>query len=702
MKVAEALKKYEEAKTHSQEIYRDLRADIRFSIGKDQWSDADIKKWGEAACISLPVLPQFIHQVVNDMRQNTPSIDVLPGDGEDSDPETAKIFKGLIRYIEYSSRADEVYDTGGEYAVRGGLGFARVDHDYVSSDSMLQELKLRRVQNPQSVYLGPYIECDGSDAEIGFILDKMKKEPFEDQYPGKAFTSFDGKAPEEAEDEITIAEVFVKKYEKIEKQVSEDGALEDYVKEDGEKEKKKKKRTLRKVKICRYKFSGADLLEETTFPGEYIPIIPFHGEEVWVDGKRHLLSLIRQAKGAAKRLNKWAMKESQILDMAPVAPIMAPVGAIESIPDGWTSPDDTMVLRYRMFDTSGNKLDKPERLNPPQIPTGIINAMTGAKESVKEALGMYNDNIGNQSNAISGKAIDAHKEQGSVATFHFADNRTRSIQHIGRILVSAIPEIYDTTRVIQIVGPEEKPQLVGINGAERQEGQEYEHDLTKGKYDVRVTTGASYTTKRQEAAAVLGDLIKQDPEAKMIFGDIWAKNLDVAGSEAIADRFKKVMPPALTADESKGEQAPDMEKMQMQQTLQQMRAQIQQMTAELENKQGEQALKSKELDIKHEELVIKNKELDIRSVEAMNTPVDIPNPRPAQAPTEQMHPEAPEMLPQEVAVEQNDMLLRGQQANAAIQVQSELLSQLQQLTAEVSRPKMVVRDQMSGAIQGIQ
>ena len=714
MDVKEALEQYEEVKSHNSEVYAAMREDVRFSIGLDHFTGTEETKYGKDNCISIPVLPQFIHQVANDMRQNTPSINVLPGEGEGSDPETAKIFKGLIRNIEYRSKADEVYDTGGEYAVRGGLGFARVDHDYVSSDSMLQELKLRRVQNPESVMLGPYTECDGSDAEIGFVLDKIKKKAFEETYPGKSFTSFGDKSASTDSDEIVIAEVFVKKYETIEKQINDAGEMVDYVKEDEAKEKKKKKRTLRKVKICRYKFSGSDLLEETTFPGEYIPIVPFHGEEVWVDGKRHLLSLIRQAKGAQRRLNHWAMKEKQILDMAPVAPILAPLGSVEDIPDGWKAPDDTIVLRYRMFDASGQKLDKPERLAPPPVPTGIINAMEGAKESVKETLGLYNASIGQKSNEVSGVAIDARKVEGEVATFHFADNRNRSIQQIGRILVSAIPEIYDTARVIQVLGADEKPQMVGINGATIQQGQERSYDLTRGKYDVRVTTGASYTTKRQEAAAVIGEMMKQDPEAKMMFGDLYFENLDVAGNEALAARMKKLMPPALTADETKGEVAPDPEKLQLQQALQEMQAQMQQMAAELESKQGEVAAKSAEIDLKGKELDIKAKseeaaaeneraKLQLESdrirnermkvgFDAVVSGVDL------SAVAMAFDPPA---SPERQYKEQQEAVLKAQQTDAVIQTLSQIGAQLSQLTAHVSQPKRVVRDEATGAIIGV-
>jgi hypothetical protein len=615
MEAKDALALFVKTKSAWSESYTKMKDDVRFSIGLDHHHGKTEKDCQEQGLLTIPVIPQFIHQVVNDMRMNTPSIDVLP-DSEGAPKETAKVFKGLIRNIEYKSKADEVYDTAGEYAVRGGLGFARVDHDYIAEDSFLQELKLKRVQNPESVYLDPsYTECDGSDAEYGFILDKITKDKFEELYPGKQFISFEEVPPRGDIEEITIAEFFKKKYTEVTKEMGPDGTPQDAV--EGSLARKRK---LRKITIERFKYSGADTLEDTTFPGKYIPIVPFHGEEVWVDGKRTLGSLHRQAKDAARRVSKWASKESELLDMSPIAPILAPYGAVEDFGDEYSKIGDVNVIRYKQFDASGNRLDKPERLSPPPIPAGFVNAMQEATEHVKQAMGMYNASIGQRSNETSGVAIDARKVEGEVATFHFADNRNRSIQHIGRILVCAIPEIYDTERVIQIIGDEEEPKMVAINGAQPVEGQKEEYDLTKGQYDVRVTTGASFTTKRQEAAALLGDVIKKTPQLMGVMGDLWAKNLDVPGADALAARLRKTIPKELIADEDaelNGVQAPDPEKEEMAKIIEALTGQLDQAEQALQSKEAEEALKAGELKLKHDELKLKEGELKVKMADTI-------------------------------------------------------------------------------------
>lgn len=614
MDATEALKLLEQAKTYWFDIYQAAKDDLRFSIGLDHWSDSEVHARADRPCLVVNELTQYINQVVNDERQNTPSINVIPV-GEGSDIETAKIFKGLIRNIEYRSGADEVYDTAGEYAVTCSIGFIRVDHNYVSEDSFLQELQIKRVQNPLTTFIDPAsIECDGRDAEWAISLDTIGKEKFEELYPGREFSSFDPSPTDLKAQTIQIGEVFKKEYKETTVQMAEDGSFAEYVEEDSEIESKKTKRKLRKVIIRRYKFNGelnGDPLEESVFPGIYVPIVPVYGKEVWVDGDRHILSLIRQSKDAQRRLNHWVSKETEILSLAPIAPVMAPVGSTEDFPE-WGDPygGDT-VLRYKMKAADGSPMDKPERLMPPPVPAGFINAMQGAKENIKETMGLYNASLGAKSNETSGVAIQKRQQEGDTATFHFGDNRNRSITQVGRVIVSAIPEVYDTDRVVQIMNEEDEPKLVGVNGAQMQEGQEVEHDLRKGQYDVRVTTGASYTTKRQEAAALLGDMVTANPALMGVVGDLLFKNMDIAGAEAIAARVKKTIPANLLEGEE-GAEGPDPEKQQMMQAIQELQQQLQQKDAELQNKQGDGQAKIAEVQIKAQELELKRTEQQLK------------------------------------------------------------------------------------------
>lgn len=549
--------------------YRKAKDDLHFLSDEDdaQWDGRDLQRRRETGRPALTVdqLGQFIHQVGNDIRMNTPTINVIP-DGEGASQDVAEFYKGKIKAIEYNSNADTAYDTAAMSAIKCGIGFLRVDHDYANDEGFEQELCIKRVINPFSCYIDANsTEADGSDAKHGFVIDEISVAEFKRRYPNKEVSSFgDEEGTERKEDEkVCVAEFF-----EIEETDHEIEAP------DG-----KTKRTAKKRRVRRYTLSGKEALEETTFPGKYIPIVPVYGEEAWRDGKRYLHSLIRRSKDSQRLYNLMASVELETLMKQPQAPVMAAAGSIENYAEDWRDPTKAAVLRFDMVDVNGNQLPPPQRLEPPTISAGMINARRGAVDDIKATMGIYNAALGQTSNETSGKAINARKLEGDVATYHFGDNLVKSITQLGRILVFAIPEIHDTPRITQVVDQEDEPQLVGING-EVADGQEQTIDLSQGRYSVRVTTGASFTTQRQETVAALTEMFSANPQMMQMFGDIYFKNSDFAGAQAMAKRAEKLLPPNLKED---GE---DAEKIQMQQALEQAGQQIQALTTQLQDKQA--------------------------------------------------------------------------------------------------------------------
>lgn len=609
--VADALADYKKAKDAWSEVYRKAREDLHFLSDEPnaQWDEISLTNRKNRPTYQVDQLGQFVHQVSNDIRMNTPTINVAP-DGDGSDVETAEIFKGLIKAIEYNSKADAAYDTAVDFSVKSSIGFITVDHDYSSYDGFEQELLIKRVINPQSVFLDPNsTEPDGSDAMFGFIFEETTRKDFERKYPKATAVSFGddkpSKSPQDG-DKITIAQYFVILESSKKVGLNDQGESEEV---DDSKEYKTT-REISKRKVMRYKLSGQDVLDKTTFPGEYVPIVPVYGEEAWIEGERHLYSLIRKAKDPQRMFNLWASTETELLLKQNQAPVQAAVGQMRGFEDDWKTPEKAMVLYYHQTDVNGNQAPKPERLPQVQIPTGIVNAKRETVDDIKASLGMYNASIGQRSNETSGIAINSRKKEGDVATFHFGDNLVRSITHVGKILVCAIPEIYDTPRIIKIIGQEDEVKLIGING-QMTDDQKQAFDLKKGKYDVRVITGPPFTTQREEAAAMYTQLITAMPELMPVIGDLVFKYQDSAGAQAVSARMKKLVDPKYL-DESEKER-PDPQVVALTQQLQQVteaaQAQIQQLTQELQNKHGD-------MQIKAAEVQIKGKEVDVKAMEA--------------------------------------------------------------------------------------
>lgn len=705
------------------EIYEKAKEDLHFLSDEPgaQWDDKgyQARRLTGRPALTVDQLSQFVHQVANDERQNTPTIDVVPA--EDSDIEDARVIKEWIRGIEYKSGADDIYDTAGLAAIKCSIGFIRVDHDYCAPTGFDQELLIKRVTNQFACLIDSNsTECDGRDAMHGFVMESISLKEFEKKYPEATPISFEAEKTDKPikEGNINIVEFF-----RITEtqEVLTDGA---------------RKRIILHRTVKRYKLSGAEVLEETDFPGEYVPIVPVYGEEAWIDGKRHLKSLIRGAKDGQMMFNLWKSMEAELLLMQPRAPYQVAEGQITGYEDGYLNPGSTNVLTYRTKDIEGNSVTAPQRLDPPTIPTGIVNAARESVDDIKATMGLYNASIGQRSNETSGIAIARRKEEGDTATYHYPDNLSRSITQVGRILVSARKTIYDTERMIRTMDSEGQVKQVGINGLVGKD-QERTYDFTKGDFDVRVITGPNNVTRRQESADLLGEVIKADPQTLAIIGDIWAANLDSAGSEALEERLKawiKMQTPALIPDDENA----DPEKQQMAQVIQQTQQELQSLQQQLaqagqqiesQDFQSKSAKAQSDLKLQYQQLqsaekiaslTLQNQEKDMQ-LRAMQTTPEVPAPQQG-LPAGLQVTKTPEQLQLEdaqhgsalmVAQQTHEQAMGVQQAlaeqqantsmmtaNAIIQAVNGVKSSLDQLTHAVAQPKQVVYD-ANGQIIGV-
>lgn len=627
-----AKKNAADAADHWREVYDKAREDLRF-LSDDpgaQWdaTDYQARTVNRKPILTIDQLMQYVNQVTNNIRMNTPSINIIPNDQE-ADEELAEIYKGRIKDIEHQSKADDAYDTAVNSAIKCSIGFIRVDHKYKNEYSFEQEICIDRVVNPFAVLLDPRsIEPDGSDAEFAFVLQEMTRDEFADTYPKNSPSSFELEQDQtdgrDKKDIINIVEYF-----EIEREYKTIGlTFEGRTEEALEGSQYQRTRKVERKTVHRYKLSGDAVLERTTFPGEFIPIIPVYGEEAWEVGKRKLNSLIRRSKDAQRMFNYWKTIEAELLIRAPKATAIAPVGTTEEFAEDWLNSEKAGVLRYRVrHDENGNQLPPPTLTPPPQVPVGISQASLQAQQDIKTTLGLYNAYMGDKSNEQSGVAINARKIQGEAAVYHFGDNLVRSIGQVGRVIVSMIPVVEHGPKLVRVIGEEGETKLVGINGA-LAEGQEQTYDLTQGQYSVRVTTGGSTATMRQEAAMLFKDIVTQQPQMMQIVGDLMFKYQDFPGAMAVSERLKSALLPEIKAGMEDGQQDPELmaaqqQNQQLQQAIQELQAQLESKQAEIQQKQqsddAANQLKLAELHLEEAkvmgELRLKQKELELREAE---------------------------------------------------------------------------------------
>lgn len=573
--------------------------DKRFARLSEQWSDS-VKRQREIdgrPCLTINKLPAYIRQVVNDSRQNKPSIRCHPVDSN-SDTDTAEILNGLIRNIEYTSNADIAYDTALEDAVTMGFGYWRIKMDYSHDDTFDLDLCIERVANPFSVYGDPDSDsADSSDWNCAFVTELVTKDEFETRWKDKEPVNWDSYEqlahPWIDSEKILVCEYWTREPSNRQIVQLSDGSVLDLDTYNTHKDiydvlgvTVVNQRDVKSHKVMQYILTGAEVLEKKEWAGRYIPIVPVYGDEVNVEGKRYFRSLIRDAKDSQRQFNFWRTSATEMMALAPRTPWIGKKGAFNTDIEKWNTAN-TKNHAYIEYDG----LEPPQRQPFPQPPVGMIQEAMNANDDIKAIIGIFDAGMGAQGNEVSGKAILARQRESDTSTFHFIDNLSRAIRHTGRILVDLIPSVYNNKRVIRILGEDKKPKNIPLGQpVQNEQGIEKIYDLTIGKYDVTVETGASYTTKREEAAEQMLELCRVFPQAAPIISDLLVKNLDWAGSEEIAERLAMMLP-----DQIKG-QNPQVQAMQQQfnQQMQMMQQQLQQTQAQLS--QASQQLQALQLD----------------------------------------------------------------------------------------------------------
>lgn len=559
-----ALAEFKEAEDFEGEQRKLRRDDLKFFLGDSdnnwQWPEEIVKLRKQPGRAARPIItvnkaPLHIRQITNEERQNRPAIKVRPVDDK-GDPEVAEIFDGIIRHIQDVSDADTAYDTACEHQTVSGLGYWRILTDYVSEDSFDQDIKIARVRNPFKVYLDPYIQTpEGADAEFGFVFEDIPIERFKRDYPKAKPKSWD--AMENGwvtKDTVRIAEYFCAKYVERELVLLEDGTTG--WADEGAVGEKSRKVMDRQVKW--YKMTAFEILDSRDWPSKYIGIVRVVGEEWEVDDKLIVKGAMRNAKDSLRMYNFWTSAEAEMVALQPKAPFVGAAGAFEGYKTAWENANTQNIpyLEYNPVDVNGTPVPPPQRQMPPAPAVGFIQAKMGAADDIKATFGQFDASLGQKSNETSGKAILARQREGDTATYHYLDNLSKSIRHTGRVLVDMIPRIYDTQRVARIIGEDGKPDLVGLNPEQEQpvmQGQNGRikkiYNLGAGRYDVSVSVGPSFTTKRQEAAEFMTQIAQSVPTVIQQAGDIIMEQFDMPGADRLAKRLKAFLPPNIIEQE---------------------------------------------------------------------------------------------------------------------------------------------------------
>jgi hypothetical protein len=598
----------------------------QFVMG-DQWREDEARVFETYKKIPLTFnkLAPLLNHLLGEQRQNTPALQVQPA--ENVPEQTAEIRTALIKDISLNSDAKIIYQNAFEQAAIGGFGAFLVINDYENTRDFNQCIKLKGFKDPTRCFWDISAEdiCKVDGMYSGYRT-RISRKKFKSMYGRDLEMQIGSEGNDETtqgfwdDDQITVIDYFSRKYEKVKLYqlsngiVIESKDLENIEKVkiddielllwEGEPVTITNDRIAYRYKVKHQQIAGDYVLETTEFPSESLPM-PFVDQHSFYDkhGKQICRPLVKDARDAQRLINFLGTQGAYLIKIARNDQFLVSKENVRS-PDTrqiWVDP--AVVQGGLIYDESPSG-NKPEQLRPPEISQSLMAMYERAERDIHTCLGMYDTQLGDQGNEISGAAIDARTKRGSYNNFVTFDALNRAITCAGQIIDEMIPKVYDTQRQMMLYMPDSGMQRVNINEPQDEYGLNIENNMTEGNYKIRLVPGPSYEGQKMEGLEALQMVLKNDPSLFKLVADMYAENLPLANSIEIRNRLKTIVPPEIIEAGKTGKPAqkesnkPSPEEMQMQMQQQQLMMQAKQKEAELMIKQKELMRKTQEMNQK--------------------------------------------------------------------------------------------------------
>lgn len=564
-----------------QEYESDFRnryvADVKFSNADSdngwQWPN-DLRADREAnkrPALTINKVQRLVAMITNDCSENKPAITIKPT-GNESSYKSALVYEGLVRDIEYKSAAQNIYDDCSVSQVEGGIAYFRIEQVHTDDESFDQELRITPVRD----HLGVFLDCDikqkdGSDALWGGIFDDMPRKEFEKLNPdidmqevgGSTIFGEDEGGDWLREDSVRIAEYYriVQSNDELYWVEDDQGNTETFKASEAPKGFKAtlvpgkfKKRKIINRQLEWYKIAGHKIIarrdkDNDPLKGKYIPIVRVVGVERVIDGKLERKGYVRPIKDAQRMFNFNSSQQVETVSLQTKTPWVGPAAAFEGNEVAWNNANtqNAAYLTYRHQDADGNPLPAPQRLEAPKSGDGFLQGMQIADNQMAMVGGREDAGLGREGQEKSGVAIQQRQRMGDKANGIWLTNLAIALCYAGRIIIDLVPHIYDTKRVIQIMGQDGTQSKVTVDPEAEQAYQEVtEGDVVNvlfnpgvGKYEVQSAPGPAYATQRQEAWNAFVNIVSGAPELINKIGDLMFRSADFPLADKIAERLRR-------------------------------------------------------------------------------------------------------------------------------------------------------------------
>jgi hypothetical protein len=285
----------------------------------------------------------------------------------------------------------------------------------------------------------------------------------------------------------------------------------------------------------------------------------------------------------------YTMSEAvERMALTPKSPTTADERAIpEKYRPDWirSAQEPVPILFHTTIDEAGNPVPAPVRGNDAPDLSWVGPMLETLNAAAKDTTGIFDVALGNvDAGAESGVALKTKTANSDRGQLVYTEHLQIAVKRIGYLMLDLFPGVLEpagvlptqqedgTTTVYQVGEP--AGEMIGPDGMplEQQPGQmPMLSDLNPQDLDISISSGPAYSTRKEDGLNNLAKVLQLAPDSVAKVEDLIVKAMDFPGSEAIADRLYKALPPELKTGEPGAPGAMDPA---MQQAMQQTQAQM--------------------------------------------------------------------------------------------------------------------------------
>jgi len=282
-------------------------------------------------------------------------------------------------------------------------------------------------------------------------------------------------------------------------------------------------------------FSGAHLFQVMPSPYKHnkFPLTPVWAYRRGRDNTPY--GVIRNVRDPQEDMNKRASKALFILS---TNKIIADKKAV----DDWNETIEQASRPDGVIKVNGDR--KFELITDRELAEEHLMVMDRDQSMIRNSSGVQGENIGDDTNAISGKAILVKQNEGSLVTFELFDNFRYSLQLQGEKQLSMVEQFYDLPKTIRLIGERGDTEYLNLNEPQWNEVEGryvFLNDVSARQADFVIDQQDFRATIRQAMFEQLMDMLsKMESTVALQLLDLVVEMSDLPGKDELVSRIRKL------------------------------------------------------------------------------------------------------------------------------------------------------------------